>query len=285
MKNFSSLLLVILMSIFTLPFSINAQCPEMEETLEELVSQDIHPVIENKNYDIFEKTVCYSIKNVDADEFVVLGKGLEYSNLIKNDPSTVEYRILKATDWEKGYRCEHIFIKRNPNRKKNVPPKCTSLNQFNRVRKQNLLKAKRESLSALKKQQKYLTTDILNIFGGVLVAQIEVTPPLQDALEKSAEELKKLGITEVSKYYDIDYIPSQNETADLVRNILNPVDKILSSSGVPMGKWLKYWEALKLTPDAGMIIGNAGAKVRIYFMIKELEEEISQLEKEISEMP
>ena len=52
-----------------------------------------------------------------------------------------------------------------------------------------------------------------------------------------------------------------------------------------MGKWLKYWEALNLSPDGGMVIGNVAAKVRIYFMENELQEDIEKLKKRLAEIP
>ena len=182
---------------------------------------------------------------------------------------------------EKGVACEHIFIKR----KKSNPVNYRTYNQFQRQRIANLLKAKEDNLALLKKQQQYLTTDILNILGDVLVGQIDAPGPFSDVVSDASKELKDLGIKQVSKYYEIEYTPSENETANLVRKIIDPIDKAISVSGVSMGKWLKYCEALKLSPDGGMVIGNVAAKVRIYFMENELQEEIEKLKKRLAEIP
>ena len=258
-----------------------AQCAEVESVLKDIITQDLRPTVTKHDYDTYEKVSCYTLKEMSEDDFILLGRGLEYSNLTENEPNSVEYNVLRMVDRQNGIACERIFI-----RKKNVSAaNVQTYNQFQRQRVSNLLKAKEEQLAMLKKQQQYLSTDILNILGDVLVGQIDAPEPFADVVSEAAQKLKDLGINQVAKYYELNYEPSENETANLVRKIIDPIDKTLGVIGIPTGKWLKYWEALKLTPDGGMAIGNVAAKVRIYFMEKELRDEIEDLKNRLEKIP
>lgn len=257
----------------------SAQCAEVEAVLKDIVSQEIRPRIIAKDFDTYEKLACYTLDEMKVDDFILLGRGLEYSDLIQLDPSTVEYDVLRMVYREKGVACEHIFIRRRKQ------PATLIYHQSQRKQILYLLKAKQEALATLKRQQQYLTTDILNILGDVLVGQIEAPGPFSDVVSKASKELKERGIVAVSRYYDLDYKPSENENANLVRKVLDPIDKVISATGVQLGTWLKYWETIKLSPDAGMVVGNAAAKVRIYLMESELEDDIKQLQKQLDAIP
>jgi hypothetical protein len=264
--------------IFTLPSY--AQCEEVEAVLKDIITKGIRPTVIERTYDTFEKISCITLNKIDEDDFILLGRGLEYSDITQYDPHTVEYNILRMVDKEKGVACEHIFIKR----KKDSSPIPLTYNQFQRQRILNLIKAKEEALALLKKQQKYLSTDILNILGDVVVGQID-SPSIPKIFSEVAKRLKEKGIEQVSRYWGLEYVPSENETADFVRQIVEPVDKVLSASGIDTGKFLKYWEAVKFTPDAGMTTGNVAAKIRIYFMEEELQKDIDDLKKRLEQMP
>lgn len=270
-----------LLSIFAINFlNLNAQCPAMENAVKEIVSTIIHPTIGQRYYDTFEKVACYTLEGINEDDFILLGKGLEYSDITKNDPNTVEYNVLRMFDRKNGVACEHIFIKR----KKNTA-NYRSFNHSQRQKITNLIKIKEENLALLKKQQDYLNTDVMNTLGDVLVGQIDAPGPFSDIVSDAAQKLKDQGIEQLSKYYEIEYVLSENETANLVRKIIAPIDQALGVFGIPTGKWLKYWEAIKLAPDGGMVIGNVAAKIRIYFMEKELQDDIDNLKKRLAEIP
>lgn len=258
-----------------------AQCAEVEAVLKDIVTKDISPKVISQDYDTYESITCYTLGEINEDDFILLGRGLEYSNLTKHESDNVEYNVLRMVDRQNGVACERIFIRK----KNNNAVKNKTFNQIQRQRVANLLKVKQEQLALLKKQQRYLTTDILNILGDVLVGQIDAPDPFSDVVSEAAQKLKNLGIKQISKYYELEYEPSENETANLVRKIIDPIDKSLSVLGIPTGKFLKYWEALKLTPDGGMAIGNVAAKVRIYFLEKELQDDIEHLKKRLEEIP
>jgi len=261
----------------------------MDDALQEIISNEIHPTISSRNYDTYKKISCYNLSNISEEDFVVLGRGMDFCDFAKDEPSTIECQVLQTTNYDNGIICQSIFIRT----KEGAAPKEGLHNydlQRQKTRLENLLKAKEENLQMLKEQQKILTTDILNVLGGVLVAEIPTPSGLphglsqhwEDIISEAANKLKRKGIKAVSNYYEIDYAPSENETADLVREILNPVDKYLNTFHVPIGKWVKYWEAMKLTPDGGMIVGNTASKVRIYFMEKDLEDEIETIKKRLN---
>lgn len=258
-----------------------AQCAEVEAVLKDIVTKDISPKVISQDYDTYESITCYTLGEMNEDDFILLGRGLEYSNLTKHESNNVEYNVLRMVDRQNGVACERIFIRK----KNNNAAKSKTYNQIQRQGVANLLKAKQEQLALLKKQQRYLTTDILNILGDVLVGQIDAPGPFSDVVSEAAQKLKGMGIKQVSKYYELEYEPSENETANLVRKIIDPIDKSLGVLGIPTGKFLKYWEALKLTPEGGMTIGNVAAKVRIYFLEKELQDEIEQLKKRLEDIP
>ena len=280
MKTYLTLILwVFTMLLRCLPMA--AQCAEVEEVLKDIVTKKINPMVVSHNYDTFERVACYNLEGINEDDFILLGRGLEYSDIAKNDPNTVDYNVIRMIDKKNGVACEHVFIRK----KKISNTNNQTFNQFQKQRISNLIKAKEQNLLLLKKQQAYLNTDILNILGDVLVGEIEAPEPFSDIVTDAGQKLKDMGINEVSKFYELEYVPSENETANLVRKIIDPIDKVLGLGGIPTGKFLKYWEALKLTPDGGMIIGNTAAKIRIYFMEKELENDIDNLKKRLNEIP
>ena len=258
-----------------------AQCAEVESVLKDIITKELSPTVTRHDHDTFEKVACYTLGEMSEDDFILLGRGLEYSDITKHESDNVEYNVLRMVERENGIACERIFIRKKNENSANVQ----TYNQFQRQRVANLLKAKQEQLALLKKQQRYLTTDILNILGDVLVGQIDAPGPFSDVVSEAAQKLKGRGIKQVSKYYELEYEPSENETANLVRKIIDPIDKSLGVLGIPTGKFLKYWEALKLTPEGGMTIGNVAAKVRIYFLEKELQDEIEQLKKRLEDIP
>ncbi len=276
---FSLFIGVLIQALRCLPST--AQCQEVEDVLKDIVAKELNnPKVVNQEYDTYERFSCITLQEMSDVDFILLGRGLEYSNLTIHDPGSVEYSILRMVNRDQGVACEHIFIK-----KKRSTSTFNYKSQFQRQRIQNLIKAKEEQLALLKKQQKYLTTDVLNILGDVLVGEIDAPQPFLKIITDAATKLKEMGVKEVSKYYDLEYEPSENKTANLVREIIDPIDKALGALGIPTGKWLKYWEALKLTPDGGMAIGNVAAKVRIYVMEKELQDEIEQLKLRLTEIP
>lgn len=258
-----------------------AQCAEVESVLKDIITKELSPTVTRHDYDTFEKVACYTLGEMSEDDFILLGRGLEYSDITKHESDNVEYNVLRMVDRKNGIACERIFI-----RKKNANAANVQINnQFQRQRIANLLKAKQEQLALLKKQQRYLTTDVLNILGDVLVGQIDALGPFSDVVSEAAQKLKGMGIKQVSKYYELEYEPSENETANLVRKIIDPIDKSLGVLGIPTGKFLKYWEAFKLTPEGGLVIGNVAAKVRIYFLEKELQDDIENLKKRLEDIP
>jgi hypothetical protein len=273
---FSLFIGVIIQALRCLPSA--AQCQEVEDVLKDIITKEIsNPKVMNQEYDTYEQVSCITLGEMTDEDFILLGRGLDYSDL---NIHNVDYTILRMVNRDQGIACEHIFIK-----KKRSTSTSNYKSQFQRQRIQNLIKAKEEQLALLKKQQKYLTTDVLNILGDVLVGEIDAPQPFLKLITDAATKLKEMGVKEVSKYYDLEYEPSENKTANLVREIIDPIDKTLGALGIPTGKWLKYWEALKLTPDGGMAIGNVAAKVRIYVMEKELQDEIEQLKLRLTEIP
>lgn len=278
MRTPTSLFIVSLFAIrMACPVTMSAQCSAVESAIQEAANR-LHPKVQRRDADVFEKTVCWKLEQMPEDEFVILGRGLETVNWLKNDPS-VEYNILETVDYRLGVACQYIFIR------KTGATKPVRYHRSQRAKLEELLKIKQQQLRDLKKNQSNLSTQILDILGDVLVAEIDTPAPLNDAIQTAAGQLKKEGIDALSRYYQIDYEPLENSRAETVRRIVTPIDNIMNSAHVPLGKWAKYWDALRLTPDLGMVAGNLAAKIRIYFFERDLEEEIEDLKARLEMEP
>ena len=62
-----------------------AQCAEVEAVLKDIVTKDISPKVISQDYDTYESITCYTLGEMNEDDFILLGRGLEYSNLTKHE--------------------------------------------------------------------------------------------------------------------------------------------------------------------------------------------------------
>ena len=97
MKTYLTLFLwVFTMLLRCLPMA--AQCAEVEEVLKDIVTKEINTKVVNHNYDTFERVACYNLEGINEDDFILLGRGLEYSDITKKGPNTVEYNVIRMID-------------------------------------------------------------------------------------------------------------------------------------------------------------------------------------------
>lgn len=116
MKTCLTLFLWVLTSLLrSLPMA--AQCAEVEEVLKDIVTKKISPKVVNKKIDTFERVTCYNLEGINEEDFILLGRGLEYSDITKNDPNTIEYNVLRMVDKNKGVACEHLFIRKKKDKR------------------------------------------------------------------------------------------------------------------------------------------------------------------------
>lgn len=276
----------------TLLFSVNASAQPgcTREVLQE-ADNEVKNYVSNYPLNIknvsnsYSKTVCITIDEIPTQDFVIIGDFIEYSpQLMSKIPKNTEYGIIRMFNKEKGYYCEHVFYRQFGSSNSFEGKPANLIEAEKRLRTaENTLEARRSELKALKKQQKEIVTDNVNLLGDVLISVVPSTDikDLDSAIEKALTELKKKGINKMSGALDIYYEPSTNENAELVRKIITPIDKALSVKGVSLKKFNKYWEIIKRTPELGMIIGNSAAQLKIYMRQKDLEKEISRLESDV----
>ena len=263
--------------------------PEVVEAARKRVKEYVKNMkieIVNNNVNSFSSTQCITLKpnSMSAQEFVILGEYLDDNPICFEALSAnAECVFIEMLDTQTGEYCKHIYYRDGKKHQYKTAPVA---DERQRKSLEQQINMKKEQLKLLKEQQGYLNTDNAKLITDALISEIPSTDikVLDKMLGDAAGKLQEAGIDKLSKYYDIDYKPSENETADRVRNILSPIDKILDKCHISSAKFIKYWEALKLTPDVGMVIGNTAAKVHIYFMERDLKKEIADLEQRLEEL-
>lgn len=289
---------VLVLILVNISMELYGQCsPEVMERImkerDEIIKSYVlnkldMPNVEYSRFVPSSNTYCIGLSPLTETQFLFLTEGFQHTDLVKSVPSECHYKILycESPDTKalqvsiiETDECKRAMVKRNESLRQNANSK-----HFQVKRVRDLISAKKEILSELKKEQKRLSTDIINDLGDIIVAELPMPSKLEHLASPIIAKLKAKGIKKVSDFYEIDYVPSQNENAEYVRQAIEPLDKALSSFNVPVGKYLKYWEAVKLSPSGGKIIGNALAKVRIYFITKDLENEIQKDEEFLNEL-
>lgn len=287
MKTINSIIITL-----TLLFSVNASAqsgctPEVLQEAENKVKNFVsnYPLNIKNVTKSYSNTVCITIDEIPTQDFVIIGDFIEYNELLMSKlPNNIEYGIIRMFNKEKGCYCEHVFYRQFGSSNSLDGKPANLVEAEKRLRKaENTLEARKSELKALKKQQKEILTDNVNLLGDVLISVVPSTDikDLDNEIEKALIELKKKGINKMSEALDIYYEPSTNENAELVRKIISPIDKTLSVKGVNLKKFNTYWEIIKRTPELGMIFGNGAAQINIYMRQKDLEKEIARLENDV----
>lgn len=269
---------------------LHAQCtPEKISQAQNEIREYVndYPLnISDVYHDSQSKTVCVTIDEIQTQDFVILGKYAEFNNqLMSKIPANAEYGIIRMFNKEKGVYCEHVFYRHFGKSNTRVVKPANLAEAERRLKKaENTLAARKAAYDALVKNQKELFVDDVNLLGEILVAEIPSTKKqlLDQQLSKATLQFKREVIDNWSNYMDVNYVPSTNERAKLIKKIINPIDKVLNVTGVDLGKYLIYWKIIKHSPELGMTIGNLAAQCEIYFRQSELKKEIADLEKQVA---
>lgn len=290
MKKFAILTIALILGTNVL----SAQNPCTKEVIEAARREVINYVknlkvdIMKNHVDSFSSTQCITLKpnSMSVEEFILLNEYLEENPICaelisKNE--NAECVFIEMLDTQTGEYCNHIYYKAGKQHQYKTAP---VPDERQRRSLEQQIDMKKEQLKLLKDQQGYLNIDNAKLITDALISELPQTDSkeLDKLMKIAADSLQKKGINKLSKYYDLDYKPSENEVADGVRKFLAPIDKILDKCHISSAKFIKYWEALKLTPDVGMVIGNTAAKVHIYFMERDLKKEIADLEGRLEEL-
>lgn len=289
MKKFFIFTIALLMGIQVVSAQIKPCPPEVVEAARKRVKEYVKNMkveIVKKNMNSFSSTQCITLKpnSMSAQEFVILGEYLEDNPICAEALSpNAECIFIEMLDTQTGEYCNHIYYKAGKQHHYKTAP---VPDERQRRSLEQQIDMKKEQLRLLKEQQGYLNIDNAKLITDALISEIPQTDSkeLNKLIKIAADSLQKKGINKLSRYYDIDYKPSENQSADRVRKILSPIDKILDKCHISSAKFFKYWEALKLTPDVGMVLGNTAAKIHIYFMESDLKKEIADLEGRLDEL-
>ena len=234
----------------------------------------------------YNGTVCVNIGEIPLQDFVILSEYVEYNPTLMSQLSKgTEYGIIRMFNKEKGVYCEHVFYRHFGKSNTRVVKPANLAEAERRLKKaENTLAARKAAYDALVKNQKELFVDDVNLLGEILVAEIPSTKKqlLDQQLSKATLQFKREVIDNWSNYMDVNYVPSTNERAKLIKKLINPIDKVLNVTGVDLGKYLIYWKIIKHSPELGMTIGNLAAQCEIYFRQSELKKEIADLEKQVA---
>lgn len=284
--NYYKLLIGMVILLSVIPAKSQSQCDpnEVAKADEQLrkYTSELKVGIKSSEYNSVEKTVCVCVDGMTDQEFVLLGNYAESNPILMSQiPSDAETVFIRMGDMKKGLYCEHVFY-RQLRSGIGISGKPADLAAAEKRLKtaETMLAARKSELSALVKQQKEMATDDVNLLGEVLISVIPSTgvKAVDREIENAAKELKQHGINAMSEALDIYYEPSTNKNAETVRKIITPIDKAITIKGVNLGKFCKYWEFIKRTPELGMIVGNVAAQVTIYIRQRDLEKEILRLE-------
>lgn len=289
MKKFFVFAIALLIGIQVVSAQVEPCPPEVIEAAIKELKERVRKMkveIVNNNVNTYSSTQCITLKpnSMSAQKFVILCEYLESNPICAEALSpNAEYVFVEMLDTQTGEYRKHVYCRTGKSHQFKTKPVA---DERQRKSLEQQINMKKEQLRLLKEQQGYLNTDNAKLITDALISEIPSTDikALDKLLGDAAEKLKEAGINKLSQYYDIDYKPSENETADRVRKILSPIDKILDKCHISSAKFVKYWEALKLTPDVGMVIGNTAAKVHIYFMERDLKKEIADLERRLEEL-
>ena len=290
MKKFIIFAIVLIMGIQMVSAQKEPCPPEVVEAARKRVKEYVRNMkfeIVNNNVNTYSSTQCITLKpnSMSAQEFVILGEYLDDNPICSEALSAnAECVFIEMLDTQTGEYCNHIYYRDGKQHQFKTKPVA---DERHRQSLEQQIEMRKERLRLLKQQQHELNIDNTKLITDALIAEIPSTDikVLDKLLSDAAKKLQEAGIDRLSKFYGIDeFKPSENETADRVRKILSPIDKILDKCHISSAKFVKYWEALKLTPDVGMVIGNTAAKVHIYFMEKDLKKEIADLEGRLEEL-
>lgn len=285
---FSSALLMVnaIMSFAQCSATLMAELERQQaQIIEEKLKEMDMPEVKKEFVDPNSKTYCVELSPLTETQFLFVTEGYRFTPFCKDTSSKSNYRILYCQDSETNNLLMSV-VSTSPNpmqqqqKARALNPVNAKVEQINRqiARTEKALKIKRDQLKELRDLQYLLGTEMTDNFANIIVAELSNIPYLGKLIEKIGSKLQAKGIAKLSDYYDINYEPIPNENAELIESIVSPLDEALSASHFPLGKFAKYWDIIKHSPSIGKIAGDGAAKIRIFYMEKDLENEITATE-------
>ncbi|MBQ7448252.1 MAG: hypothetical protein IJS73_00415 [Paludibacteraceae bacterium] len=137
----------------------------------------------------------------------------------------------------------------------------------------------KDLIASLKEELKSNGIVIVDEGLNLAIKQIELSGSEISALTQDMQYLKDNMLESLGKKYNISKQNIENENAQLVDDLTNMAEKLLSY--IPGGDKVTnhyLWRILKSTPEIGKILGNSGAIINIYFQIDEFQKKLQQLE-------
>ncbi len=137
----------------------------------------------------------------------------------------------------------------------------------------------KDLIASLKEELKSNGISIADQSLNLAIKQIELSGSQISALTQDMQYLKDNMLESLKKKYNIPKQNIENENAQLVDDLTNMAENLLSY--IPGGdKVINHylWRILKSTPEIGKMLGNSGAIINIYFQMDEFQKKLQQLE-------
>lgn len=256
---------------------LRQQIAEVEAEIERLQSREMQSKSE-KTY-CFEKVFYQEIKPMTNEEFEQFCKK-EIPNLANNKIEGNYTIISSCKQTPKGLQA-NFCIATTPNVINNTPSVNNAAKEKELLKIRNTKKMYQDLIASLNKELQNNGIEIVDQSANLAVKHIDIDGPTGDVITGSLSDLKDNMIVQLRDKYNLDEMNIKNENAQLVDDMANQAEKILSF--IPGGSKITshyLWRIFKSTPELGKMIGHAGAMIHIYFQIDEFQKKLQQLENE-----
>lgn len=233
----------------------------------------------SENQYCFEKVVYKQLNPMSNEEFEAFCKK-EMPNLT-NQKIEGNYSIISSCKQTPNGLQANFCIATTPD----VVNKTSSVN--NDAKEKELLKIRntkkmyQDLIASLNKELQNNGIEIVDQSANLAVKHIDIDGPTGEVITGSLSDLKDNMIVQLRNKYNLDEMNIKNENAQLVDDMANQAEKLLSL--IPGGSKITshyLWRIFKSTPELGKMIGHAGAMIHIYFRIDEFKKKLQQLEDE-----
>lgn len=247
------------------------------ERLKNLPTQE-----EEYNTVCYQKTLYTKLQPMNEDQFASFC--VQELAKVNDIPINVDERIISSCRQEGGIVSASFCVLSNPNAKlmDDEEKQLSKEKQLAKIR--NTKEMYRNLIEALNKEITANKIEIADHAGDLAIKHLNV---------KEVENLKPI----IQKYKDngIDILEDKsglkgrtnikNETAEALDKGISAVEEI--ASYIPEGDKLTchyLWRIFKSVPDAGRMLGNAGAAITIMFQRNEYEKKLKELEQQEQEL-
>lgn len=259
---------------------LQRQIDALEEQLAKLKAglDQQNPQNEGTSHYCFEKTVYQEVGAMTNEEFLALcQKEIPEWTAKQGDSNYTIVSSCKKTP--EGVQANYC-ITTEPNVVNPIKPDQQKQDIEKELTKiENTKKMYKDLIASLQTELKSNGIEVVDQGLNLAIKQVELTGKEVAMLSKDMQQLKDNMIVEMEKKYKIPRQNIENENAQLVDDLTNMADHLLSY--IPGGDKVTnhyLWRILRVTPELGKMIGNTGAMIHIYFQKDEFQKKLQQLE-------